>query len=320
MQVGGKILGGLIGLMGVVGIVIAPFIGEAVSPTLWGVEPLAYIGAVLIIAGLGITSLSYIIPEVIARRSRHVGPAEGTVQNWSQVTQQYFDLFDHDLGRPLRRILGEARELHAILRGSDTPTDPAVIKLLDEVERQGPNFRLMMSNIQVLVQLEDPNAPVQLQAVEPSEVVRRIVDRYASVFSESGKQISWWSEPTEFGIVYADSSAIEHIVTNLVDNAVRFASCHVEIKLTKNPSHFFVRVWDDGSGIADQYIQHIFDRGWTPEVARREEKYSSGIGLFIARTLAKRYGGELTVESIALPNASHYTAFLLSLPLGERQQ
>ena len=151
--------------------------------------------------------------------------------------------------------------------------------------------------------------------VEPSQVIRKIVDRYMPVAVESNKDISWWSEPPEFGIVYSDSSAIEHIVVNLVDNAVRYASSQVEVKLSKNPSHFFIRVWDDGPGVAAPYLPHLFDHGWTPEVARREEKTSSGLGLFIALTLAKNTGGDVTVESVSAPDANHHTAFLLSLPL-----
>ncbi len=203
------------------------------------------------------------------------------------------------------------------MQASGVAVEPAVGELLDEIERQTPNFRLMLSNIRVLVQLEAPDSGGQLQPVEPQEVVRRIVDRYTSLGGNHRKDISWWSEPSEFGIVYSDSSAIEHVVTNLIDNAVRFASDQVEVRITKTPTHFFVRVWDDGPGIGTQYLQHVFDRGWTPEVARREERTSSGLGLYIARTLARKYGGEMTVESVTGPEPEHHTAFLLSLPLGE---
>ena len=94
------------------------------------------------------------------------------------------------------------------------------------------------------------------------------------------------------------------------------------------------RVWDDGPGISSTYLPHIFDHGWTPEVARREEKTSSGLGLFISRALAKSSGGNLTVVSVpeSTPDhapesaylkddaqgesqRAHRTEFLLSLPL-----
>ena len=299
--------------VGLLSLILSPIFGEALFANVWGVEPLAYIGATVIIAGLLIIALSYILPEVMERRPGGESAGSDGSLNWSEVTQQYFELFDHDLGRPFRRILGKERELSALLKASDDGITPSVKELLDEIERQAPNFRLMMSNIRVLVQLEAPEISSDLQPVEPSEVVRRIVDRYTPVATEAGKEITWWAEPSEFGIVYADSSTIEHVITNLVDNAVRFATTHVEVKLTKNPSHFFIRVWDDGPGIASQYTQHLFDRGWTPEVARREEKTSSGLGLFIARTLARRHGGDLSVESSV--ELEHYTAFLLFLPV-----
>lgn len=323
LEIGGRALGGAIALAGLILLVLTPAIGDDVFSALWGVDPLAYIGAVLLLAGLTLTTLSYIIPAAAARKAAGSPSAEGPETNdagkWGHVTQQYFELFDHDLGRPLRRIAGKERELRAVLKSSGEAVSPAVKELLDEIEMQTPNFRLMLSNIQILVQLESPEEAARPQPVEPSELIRRIVDRYASLVAEANKEITWWSEPPEFGIVYSDSAAIEHIVTNLVDNAVRFAASQVEVKLTKNPSHFFIRVWDDGPGVAPQYTPHIFDRGWTPEVARREEKSSSGLGLFIARTLAQRAGGELTVESVAAPEPDHHTALLLGLPLSALQ-
>jgi signal transduction histidine kinase len=128
-------------------------------------------------------------------------------------------------------------------------------------------------------------------------------------------EVTWWSEPEEFGVVYSDGAAIDHIVTNLVDNAVRMASGHVEVRLTRNPTHFFIRVWDDGRGIPAHYHPHLFDRGWTPEVASRQERISSGLGLFIGRTLARRGGGDILLESVAEPDEGHHTQFTLMLPM-----
>lgn len=330
IRIGARISFGLLVLGGILLLILAPFIGDGLFESLWGVEPLAYIGAILLVVGLGAFSAYYLIPELIAWRKGQPAAEEGIEERWSRVTQRYFELFDHDLSRPLRRILGKERELRAVIRAAGNTDEPGVKELLDEIERQAPSFRLMISNIRVLIDLEAPENRVRREPVEPSQVVRRIVDRYTSVAAESGKEISWWSEPSEFGIVYCDSSAIEHMVVNLVDNAVRYADTQVEVKLSKNPSHFFIRIWDDGCGISSPYLPHIFDHGWTPEVARREEKSSSGLGLFIARSLAKTSGGDLTVDSVALQSepesglqveslTGHHTEFLLSLPLDPPQ-
>lgn len=280
-------------------LLLAPFVGSSVSAHIWGVEPLTYIGAVLLIIGLAALALSYAAPQILRRKRPPDADGAGmTMQDWSGITQQYFELFDHDLGRPLRRILGKEREVRAFLRASngDGAGGEEVAELLDEIEMQAPNFRLMMSNIRVLIQLEAPDPSYEPQPVEASAVVRRIVERYIPVASDSRKSITWWADPEDFGIVYSDSAAIEHIVANLIDNAVRFAETQVEVSLSRGGGEFFVRVWDDGPGVSEIYERHIFDRGWTPAVARREEKTSSGLGLFIASTLAARYGGSLAVD------------------------
>ena len=309
-----KISGGVIALAGVVLLILAPFLGKNFFDWLWAIEPFTYLGGILLVAGLGVTAATYAGAERFIKNSDHGLNGQNGKHSWSETTLQYFQLFDHDLGRPLRRIAGKERELRAIMQANPGTADPGVIDLLDEIERQTPNFRLMMSNIQVLIQLESPESEDEVQPVEPNEVIRRITDRYTPVAAEAGKEITWWSEPSELGLVYANTNAIDHIVTNLVDNAVRYAETHVEVKLTKNPTHFFVRVWDDGPGIGGQYVPHLFDRGWTPEVVRREEKSSSGLGLFIARSLARQSGGDLTVESDDSPDGEHHTTFLLSLP------
>ena len=309
-----KISGGVVALAGVILLILAPFLGKNFFDLLWAVEPFTYLGGILLVAGLGVTVATYSGAERFIKNSDHELNGPNGKQSWSETTLQYFQLFDHDLGRPLRRIAGKERELRAVMQANPGTADAGVIDLLDEIERQTPNFRLMMSNIQVLIQLESPESEEEVQPVEPNEVIRRITDRYTPVAAEAGKEITWWSEPSELGLVYANTNAIEHIVTNLVDNSVRYAETHVEVKLTKNPTHFFVRVWDDGPGIGAQYVPHLFDRGWTPEVVRREEKSSSGLGLFIARSLARQSGGDLTVESDDSTDGEHHTTFLLSLP------
>ena len=312
-----RVFGCLVIALGVAGLILSPFFGETFSPSLWIIEPLAYVGAATLIVGLLVVLLSYYVSKWFGHEQNSANADRQTARHWGELTLQYFELFNHDLGRPLRRILGKERELRAVLHATESDLYPEVRELLDEIEGQAPNFRLMMSNVQVLVQMEAPESAIEVQPVEPSEVIRKIVDRYSLIASEGYKEITWWAEPSEFGIVYSDSSAIEHIVTNLVDNSVRFADERIEIGLSKNSTHFSVRVWDDGPGVAAHYRRHIFERGWTPEIAKREERTSSGLGLFIARTLAKHYGGDLTVESILEPDTNRGTQFLLTLPLQE---
>jgi len=311
------IFGAVVCLVGVILGLSAPILGGRVSDNLWAVEPVSYVAAVIIISGLTIITVSYTILGILHRKINPFDSGDELISNWAALTQRYFELFQHDLGRPLRRILGKEREVRSTIDLSNRELYADVLELLDEIEGQAPNFRLMMSNVQVLIQMETPVGDLALEPIEPLEIVRRIVDRYTFAATDGNKEITWWSDPDEFGIVYCDASAIEHIITNVVDNAVRFADKRIEIKLIREGSSFSIKVWDDGYGIPKEYRSHIFDRGWTPELAKREERTTSGLGMFIAKTLSQRYGGDLMVQSSVGNEVGHYTEFTLTLPIKE---
>ena len=302
--------GGVLLVIGVIVVVIGQVFGDTLDTELWLVEPLVAIGSVMVIGGLiffSLVHLSALKPEPPPEQMANV-------REWADLTQQYFDTFGHDLERPLRRILGKERELRARIEASGNNADEYVTDLLDEIEQQAPNFRLMMANIQVLVELEDKDSTPQIYAVAPARIIGNIADRYSTLASEQGIEIIWWSEPEDFGVELSTGGAIDHIVTNLVDNAVRYAEGKIEIQLSKTDSDFVIKVWDDGPGIPEEYLPHVFERGWTPQLASQEERTSSGLGLHIASTLAGRSNGGLTVASITAPSEDHYTAFELTLP------
>lgn len=313
----------LAAVVGVVLLIVGAIAGRSISPnTVLTVEPVSYSGAITLIFGLFLISASY-----FARRRSNNGSDE-VVSNWSKVTQDYFDTFSHDMGRPFRRILGKEREVRARIEESGVELPESVRGLMDEIEQQAPSFRLMLANVRVLVELEDPRARPVMEPVDPAGIVRNIADRYFSLAAENGIDLSWWAEPQEFGLVYGDAAAIDHVVTNLIDNAVKFACGSIEIRLTRNPTHYFIRVWDDGNGIPESHLPHLFDRGWTPQLAGRQEKTSSGLGLYIARTLCRRSGGDLAAESVVSRGRTgagqaeangHYTIMTVMLPLTDRR-
>ena len=288
----------------------APLSG--VFPEPWDVEPLAYIGIAAVVVGLATAVCVFLVSGMGRRDANGFNGAD----DWSRLTEQQFATFQHDLGRPMRRILGKCREVRGVLAATGEDVSVVIHELLDEIEEQAPSFRLMMANMQVMINLETPNAPVERYPVEPPAVVSRIVERYTGQAIEQGKDIAWWSEPEDFGLVYSDAAALEHIIANLVDNALRHGGDYIEITVVRNSHDFQVRVSDNGPGIPEQYRSHLFTRGWTPAMGRSEEKTSSGLGLYISRTLAGRYGGDLSVESAVALSEGLRTVFTLTLPVG----
>ena len=132
------IFGGIVALAGALGMALSPFFGSAAFQNLWGIEPMAYLGAIVVIAGLTVLSASLIVTMIFSKNSAGSGAPQQDPYQWNQVTQHYFDLFNHDLGRPLRRVLGKERELRAILESAGPEADPKVLELLDESRSKHP--------------------------------------------------------------------------------------------------------------------------------------------------------------------------------------
>ena len=111
--------------------------------------------------------------------------------------------------------------------------------------------------------------------------------------------------------VLGDRDVLKRAVTNLLDNAVREARTSVHLSHGEDGSWAWVRVADDGRGIAREHSESIFDRFWRADDARSRPGGGSGLGLAIVRQIAEAHGG--TVE--LLPQPGEGATFLLRLPL-----
>jgi signal transduction histidine kinase len=100
------------------------------------------------------------------------------------------------------------------------------------------------------------------------------------------------------------------MLANLVENAIKYSNGqhkHVSVETGTRDSRAWVRVSDNGPGIAPEHISHIFDRFYRVDKARSRDEGSdpdksspggSGLGLSIVQWIALAHGGEISVESV----------------------
>lgn len=98
-----------------------------------------------------------------------------------------------------------------------------------------------------------------------------------------------------------DKVALERIITNFIDNALKFSAKGSPIKIdvaSIDEKQIAISVTDEGIGIKEAHIPHIFNRTYRVEDSRNKTTGGTGLGLYIARTLTERIGGEIKVNSI----------------------
>ena len=200
----------------------------------------------------------------------------------------------------VENMLVEGQQLHRYIEAIDGLTDPAALQA--GPESAGP---LLL--------------PPSLRSGEASplrERVEPLLQRAAATASLRGRP---WQAPASLPDWHGDSAVVAEILANLLENAFRYSpegssvGLHSALAPDGRPR---LTVWDGGLAIADQERESIFGRGVRGE--RGQELPGTGLGLALARDLARSLGGELRLlcppsrAASDLPDAGN--AFLLELP------
>jgi len=122
--------------------------------------------------------------------------------------------------------------------------------------------------------------------------------------------------PGDLPPIWADGPRLSRVVANVFGNAVKFASPGgwIGIRARAADGEVLVEIADDGPGIPEQALSHVFERGWTAE---RGGPHGTGLGLHVARSIIELHGGRIWVESapgrgarffIGVPTADHARA------------
>src|SRR5436309_1136489 len=114
--------------------------------------------------------------------------------------------------------------------------------------------------------------------------------------------------------VHADARRLEQMLTNLVDNAVKFSREGGEVRVSheREGARDRVRVADTGEGIASEHLPRIFERFYRVDRARSRAMGGTGLGLAIVKHLARAHGGEASVRS----TPGQGSTFTVELPVG----
>jgi two-component system sensor histidine kinase KdpD len=132
---------------------------------------------------------------------------------------------------------------------------------------------------------------------EPMDLRAIIGEEVAAFAGVLGDRVIDMRIPAELPTVYGDRSAIEHILANLLDNAVKYSpdGTAIEVMARPEPDEIRVSVGNDGKGIPEEELPRIFDRYKRGDGAAREG--SVGLGLFIVRSLTLGHGGRVWAEN-----------------------
>ncbi len=155
---------------------------------------------------------------------------------------------------------------------------------------------------------------LNLEPVDISSVITRVCRKSNSVAKEKGVEMSFKTDEN-IPTVKADFKKLEHILRNLVHNAVKFSKKEggeVLIEAKEKDGMIEVSVSDKGVGIPEDKLEHIFEPLYQVDSSASRFFAGTGMGLVVAKELVEAHGGSIWVES----EPEEWTRFTFTLPVG----
>ena len=210
----------------------------------------------------------------------------------------------HELRSPLTSIVGH---LH-LLRQTPAAEDPAADEAINAIERQSGRLLRMISNVLRESQLEEDASQGPASTFAFDDLVRTGIGD----FHEAGTRIVN-RVPGDIPLVTCDRRRLGDVLTNLLDNALKYSAAPAPVTIGAELSARTLRFWvdDEGIGIGDGDLPRIFDRFYQVDQSATRSYSGVGLGLHIVHKSVEGMKGTIQVRSE--PGAG--STFIVSIPL-----
>ncbi len=228
------------------------------------------------------------------------------IEHLERVRQEFLSNISHELRTPLTSILAfvETLEDGAI---DDEENNQ---RFLGVIRKNAQRMHHLIDDILELSSIESGKINLQLKQINLAAHIEEAFTNLSSKASE--RQIKLVNKVTEDVRVFADVVRLEQMLTNLIDNAIKFnrEAGNVIVSHAENGTKDTISVADTGEGISNEHLQRIFERFYRTDRARSRDIGGTGLGLAIVKHLARLHGGEVSVASAV----GKGTTFSVELP------
>ncbi|MEL7059817.1 MAG: ATP-binding protein [Acidobacteriota bacterium] len=200
----------------------------------------------------------------------------------------------HELKTPITAIRGLAETLIDDPDVDGETRGRFLGRVLVQVERMAD----LVNDLLSLARFESGASDLEPSPMDLRLPVRLSVRGLTTASETKGVQLHI-DLPAEPVLVDGEEEALRQAVSNLLDNAIKYAPAHsaVEVRVLRDATHAMVEVEDHGPGIEPVHQARLFERFYRVDKARSRELGGTGLGLAIVKHIALAFGGEVSVDS-----------------------
>lgn len=237
------------------------------------------------------------------------------LRRYEETRQSFVANVSHELRSPLTSMQGL---LQGVIDGT-IPEDERLHYLgivLDETKR----LNVLINELLDLTRLESGQFPMEVQEVEVNELIRRILITYESKIDVKSLMVEvdfeHDKEPAE-----ADPNRLTQVISNLIDNAIKFANYGGRLRLatSSDDKNVFVSVNNSGEPIPRSSLPFLFDRFYKGDESRNRSVEGTGIGLSIVRKILEQHHQKIWVESDKIGGTTFTFTLRRVMPAGTQE-
>ena len=222
---------------------------------------------------------------------------------WQQQRQFLSDA-SHELKTPLTVILSNAELLEA------APLEERPARWADNIHAEARQMRTLVEEMLTLARADQMTTSAVHSELSLSDLVTDCALAFEPVAFEAGKPLTY--DIAEGIAVTGDGDKLRRLVSVLLDNAIKYSrqGGFVQIDLTAEENEVVLTVADNGIGIPEEDISHIFERFYRVDKARSRSAGGTGLGLSIVHDIVRKRSGSIT----AAHRQGGGTVFTVRLP------
>ncbi len=226
----------------------------------------------------------------------------------SRLKDHFLQNVNHELRTPLTAIVGWTD-----LFEEEEIDEKTLRRGLRQIRQSARVLLALIDDLLDLARLDRGALTLDLKLVSLSEVIQRSVDTVRLMSESRGVVMILAPLPEPMPPVRADALRLQQILWNLLANAIQFTPPHgrVVIRVEREPERYLVSVEDDGIGIPEGELPHVFERFRQVDGSATRGHAGMGIGLALARSLVELHGGAIWASSVV----GQGSRFTFALPI-----
>jgi two-component system OmpR family sensor kinase len=215
------------------------------------------------------------------------------LENIEHFRSEFISNASHEIKTPLAtmKILIES------LLYQDKLNEDVTRDFLGDVNKEIDRLNLVISDLLRMVQYDQTEESLKPEDVSVDELCREAARRLSPIALQKGITIETKLEPVN---AWADPVKLEQVLFNIIDNAIKYTDGDgaVNVSLTKENGNAKISISDQGIGIPEKDLPHIFDRFYRVDKARSRATGGTGLGLSIVEKIVNMHGGKVRVNSV----------------------